>query len=468
MSKKYTPTIGLEIHAELSTKTKMFCNSKNDPDETEPNVNVCPVCMGHPGTLPTINKRAVKYILMVGHALDGTIADFTEFDRKHYFYPDIPKGYQISQYDYPLVAGGELCEVPITRVHLEEDTANSKHANEENISRVDFNRAGIPLMELVTEPAIHSGKEASNFARELQLLLQHLDVSDAHMEKGEMRIEANVSVSDSDKKGTKVEIKNLNSFTVVERALQHEIDRQIEVLERGDAVKQQTRGWDEDKQETFAQRTKETSEDYRYFPDPDLPKLRISEVESFSSEHMKDEMPELPDEKRQRYSQAGIADEDIETFLRQPALGAFFDDVVEHLNDQSVDTAVNYITSDLIGMVENTNTIPVDPQSFATLIQMVEAGDVSSSGATQVMEILVADGGDPQTIAEEEGLLQESSEEALAPLVEEIIDENPDVADDYASGKDEAVQFLIGQGMQKSGGSADPNVLKEILKDTLR
>jgi len=468
MSKKYTPTIGLEIHAELSTKTKMFCNSKNDPDETEPNVNVCPVCMGHPGTLPTINKRAVKYILMVGHALDGTIADFTEFDRKHYFYPDIPKGYQISQYDYPLVAGGELCEVPITRVHLEEDTANSKHANEENISRVDFNRAGIPLMELVTEPAIHSGKEASNFARELQLLLQHLDVSDAHMEKGEMRIEANVSVSDSDKKGTKVEIKNLNSFTVVEQALQHEIDRQIEVLERGDAVKQQTRGWDEDKQETFAQRTKETSEDYRYFPDPDLPKLRISEVESFSPEHMKDEMPELPDEKRQRYSQAGISDEDIETFLRQPALGAFFDDVVEHLNDQSVDTAVNYITSDLIGMVENTNTIPVDPQSFATLIQMVEAGDVSSSGATQVMEILVADGGDPQTIAEEEGLLQESSEEALAPLVEEIIDENPDVADDYASGKDEAVQFLIGQGMQKSGGSADPNVLKEILKDTLR
>ena len=277
MEAKYKPTIGLEIHAELKTRTKMFCDSINDPEEKTPNVNICPVCMAHPGTLPVINKQAVKHVLKVGLSVGGTLADFTEFDRKNYFYPDIPKGYQISQYKYPLVLGGELNGVKLTRIHLEEDTARSSHlpaarlqdlrgqasataaqaGDKTGYSLVDFNRAGIPLMELVTEPVVKSAEEASAFARELQLLLRILGASDANMEKGEMRVEANISVSTTEKLGTKVEVKNLNSFRTVERAIAYEIERQSKALERGEKVIQETRGWDEGKQSTFSQRLKE-------------------------------------------------------------------------------------------------------------------------------------------------------------------------------------------------------------------
>ncbi|MBI3020030.1 MAG: Asp-tRNA(Asn)/Glu-tRNA(Gln) amidotransferase subunit GatB, partial [Parcubacteria group bacterium] len=290
---EYIPTIGLEIHAELKTATKMFCNSKNDPDEKRPNVNICPVCMAHPGTLPVINKEAVRHILRIGKALGGAIADFTEFDRKNYFYPDIPKGYQISQYEYPLVKGGFLQipifstqsedknsqflisnspnknskfkKIAITRVHLEEDTARSQHDKGDDASFVDFNRAGVPLMELVTEPVISSAKEAGAFARELQLLLRYLGASEANMEKGEMRVEANISVSKDDTRGTKVEVKNINSFRAVERAIEYEIKRQSEALENGEKIRQETRGWNDVKQETFSQRVKEGAADYRYF-----------------------------------------------------------------------------------------------------------------------------------------------------------------------------------------------------------
>ena len=310
---KYTPTIGLEIHAELKTKTKMFCNSKNDPDEEKPNVNICPVCMAHPGTLPVINKEAVKHVLTVGVALGGKLADFTEFDRKNYFYPDIPKGYQISQYKYPLVLGGSLAGVEITRIHLEEDTAKSAH--HDNYSLIDFNRAGLPLMELVTEPVIGSAKQAGVFAKELQLLLRTLKVGEANMEKGEMRVEANISlreiadsrILDEDIRGnnrqelsvlgTKVEVKNLNSFRALEKAINYEINRQSKLLENGGTVAQETRGWDENKQETFPQRLKEGSADYRYFPDPDLPKLYISKIKEFSEKNLKSQLPKLPWEK---------------------------------------------------------------------------------------------------------------------------------------------------------------------------
>src|SRR3990167_8307552 len=283
----YQPTIGLEIHAELKTQTKMFCCSKNDADETRPNVNICPVCMAHPGTLPVINAEAVRHVLRVGVALGSKLADYTEFDRKNYFYPDLPKGYQLSQYEFPLVEGGALKDVTITRVHLEEDTASSMHTSTSlstgdeatGATTIDYNRAGVPLMELVTEPVITSAEEAGEFARELQLLLRSLGASEANMEKGEMRVEANVSVTKTSVEGgtasggkilgTKVEIKNLNSFNAMERAIRYETKRQIEILERGEKVIQQTLGWDEGKQATFPQRTKEGSSDYRYFPDPD-------------------------------------------------------------------------------------------------------------------------------------------------------------------------------------------------------
>ena len=277
MDSKYKATIGLEIHAEMKTNTKMFCSCKNDTEEKKPNVNICPICTGQPGTLPVINKQAVKNVLKMGVALGSKLADFTEWDRKNYFYPDIPKGYQISQYKYPLVVGGKLNGINITRIHLEEDTAKSSH-DQGDFSLVDFNRAGVPLMELVTEPELHSGKESADFARELQLLLQYLGVGDANMEKGEMRIEANISVSTTDKLGTKVEVKNINSFKAVEKAVAYEIERHIQVLESGGKIVQETRGWNEDKQATFSQRLKEDSHDYRYFPDPDLPKMKISEI----------------------------------------------------------------------------------------------------------------------------------------------------------------------------------------------
>lgn len=316
MPKQYYTTIGLEIHAELKTNSKMFCGCKNNPDEKTPNTNICPVCMAHPGTLPVINAEAVKSVVKVGLALGAKIADFTEFDRKNYFYPDIPKSYQISQYKYPIVSGGELNGVKITRVHLEEDTATSKH-DRGDFSLVDFNRAGVPLMELVTEPVIHSAKEAGDFGRELQLLLRYLGVSEANMEKGQMRVELNISVSDDPNKfGTKVEVKNINSFKAVEKAAEYETKRMIELIESGekDKIVQETRGWDETKQSTFSQRVKENANDYRYFPDPDLPKLFLSEI--FNTEELRKNLPELPQAKRIRYeNDYGIKKEDIESYI---------------------------------------------------------------------------------------------------------------------------------------------------------
>lgn len=275
----YIPTIGLEIHAELKTKTKMFCDCRNDPKETRPNINICPICMGHPGTLPVINRRAVELVIKTGLALNCKINEETFFERKNYFYPDLPKGYQISQYQTPLCKDGYLeiknKKIRINRVHLEEDTGKLLHPKGADYSLVDFNRACVPLMELVTEPDISSAKEAGNFARELQLILRYLGASSADMEKGQMRVEVNISLSKTDKLGTKVEIKNLNSINSVEKSIEFEIKRQAELLGRGEKIVQETRGWHDVRQETFSQREKEESHDYRYFPEPDLPPLKL-------------------------------------------------------------------------------------------------------------------------------------------------------------------------------------------------
>ncbi|OGZ12117.1 MAG: glutaminyl-tRNA synthase (glutamine-hydrolyzing) subunit B, partial [Candidatus Lloydbacteria bacterium RIFCSPHIGHO2_02_FULL_51_22] len=501
-------TIGLEIHAELNTRTKMFCDSKNDPDETRPNVNICPVCTAHPGTLPVINKEAVRHVLRVGKALGGTIADFTEFDRKNYFYPDIPKGYQISQYEYPLVKGGYLQipifgeqtenknskfqilpmakpsrilgtvgtnsnKIEITRVHLEEDTARSIHGDkgqgtrDKECSLVDFNRAGVPLMELVTEPVITSAKQAGDFARELQLLVRYLGASEANMEKGQMRVEANVSVSKDTTRGTKVEIKNLNSFRVVERAIAYEIARQSEVLEGGGHVVQETRGWDEGKQETFSQRMKESAADYRYFPDPDLPKLKISEIEEFKNI----ELPELPWEKRTRYKKDyGIKDEDIEVFVADDTLGIFFENVVaaQRGDVAKAKIAANYITSDVQGLRAKTRaTFMMSPEAFAELVGMVMAGEISSRGAKDILALMYTLGDAPRALAEKHGLLQKSDRGELAAIVDAVIAKNAQAVEEYKNGKDASLQFLIGQGMRESRGSANPGVLGKLLKERL-
>jgi aspartyl-tRNA(Asn)/glutamyl-tRNA(Gln) amidotransferase subunit B len=469
----YHPVIGLEIHAELRTNTKMFCSCKNDSDETRPNANICPVCMAHPGTLPVINGKAVEHVLRVGKAVSGTLAtNFTEFDRKNYFYPDIPKGYQISQYKYPLVSGGSLAGVELTRIHLEEDTATSKH-DKGDYSLVDYNRAGVPLMELVTEPVISDAETAMRFAKELQLLLRYLGASNANMEKGEMRVEANVSVyKDGEERlsGTKVEVKNLNSFRVVGKAIAFEIERQIATLETGGVVVQETRGWDENKGETFSQRKKESSHDYRYFPDPDLPKLNISEI----NDRFDVTLPELPQEKRERYARDyGIKAEDIESYVVDGALGAYFERVAGILKGDAgmVALASNYITSDIVGLAQTAGMAVFDriaPEALALLVTMAAQGEVSSRGAKDILKVMAEEGGDPRAIATGRDLFQKSDADALGAIVGDVLAANPQTVAEYRAGKVASLQFLIGQGMKASKGSANPNVLKTLFEEKLK
>lgn len=470
MSKEYFLTVGLEVHAELNTKTKMFCGCKNDPNETKPNTNVCPICMAHPGALPVANYEAVLSVYKMGLAIDANVADFTEFDRKNYFYPDIPKGYQISQYKYPIVSGGKLHGIDITRVHLEEDTANSKH-DRGDFSLVDFNRAGVPLMELVTEPVIHSPKEASDFAKELQLLLVYLGIAEANMEKGEMRVEANISVSDSkDKFGTKVEVKNLNSFKSVEKAIEFEQKRMIELLEsgRGNEITQETRGWDEVKQATFSQRKKEGSADYRYFPDPDLPKMKLSEV--FDKDKIKSELPELPWERRARLKAFGIKDEDVEVFVNDITLGVWFEEIVKFLDSkEKIQVASNYVTSDFLGLLKKDPkgvNKPI-PAFFAEIIDMVVSGDISSRGAKDILSEIVYVNEPPRELAKFKGLLQIHDEGAIKEIVLKVISESPDVVTQIKSGKETAIMSLVGKVMKASGGSANPSLVQKILKENI-
>ncbi len=461
----YKPTIGLEIHAELKTRTKMFCACLNDPDEKTPNKNICPVCMAHPGTLPVINKEAVHKVLLVGSALGSRLADYTEFDRKNYFYPDIPKGYQISQYKYPLVSGGSLQGTALTRIHLEEDTARSQHEGDKSL--VDYNRAGVPLMELVTEPVIHDAETAGSFARELQLLLRYLGAGEANMEKGEMRVEANISVSPDDIFGTKVEVKNLNSFRSVERAIAFEIDRQTKLLEKGEKVAQETRGWDENKQQTFSQRKKESSHDYRYFPDPDLPKLKISEIPEFSQDALKKELPELPWEKRERYLKQDVSPEYAAMFVQQDAYANLFDKVSE-LVPSATKLAANYIGSDLAGLVskygeEGLKNITVS--GFVAVITAASNGTVSSRGAKDAIAEVFTKGGKLEEVVQ--NYTQQSDVSALKAIAEKVVADNPTVAADFKSGKEAALQFLVGQGMKESKGSANPASLREALKQAI-
>lgn len=468
----YRPTIGLEVHAELSTRTKMFCSCKNDPNEMRANVNICPVCLAHPGTLPVVNREAVQKVLMVGSALGAKLADFSEFDRKSYFYPDIPKGYQISQYEHPLVAGGSLAGVAITRVHLEEDTARSSHDASKSPkggaggkSLVDFNRAGIPLMELVTEPVIHDAETAGRFARELQLLLRTLGASEANLEKGEMRIEANISVSkDAEKFGTKVEVKNLNSFRSVERAIEHEVARQIALIESGGVVVQATRGWDEGKQETFHQRTKEGSADYRYFPEPDLPKLLRSDAAELSDEALRAKHPELPEERRARYSALGIKDADIEFIIASAPRRTFFDAVLEKISDAPtlVALATNYLVSDLAG-----DPGAIEPAQYAALLEMVAASELSSRGAKDTLALMRTEGGSPKEIAKTKGLLQVHDESVLASAIQAVLAAEEKAVGEYRAGKAAALQYLVGKTMAATRGAGNPNLLRELIEKAL-
>lgn len=462
---KYFPTIGLEVHAELNTKSKMFCGCTNAPHATQVNANVCPVCLAHPGTLPVPNKEAIEMVLRFGQAVGATKADFSEFDRKNYFYPDIPKAYQISQYAFPFLTGGVLKEVELTRVHLEEDTARSSHENQEG-SEVDFNRAGVPLMELVTEPVIHDSKTAGEFARELQLILRTLGISDANMEKGEMRVEANISVSADETKmsATYVEVKNINSFKAVESAIEYEITRQIKLIETGEALKQETRGWDENTGKTFSQRSKETAKDYRYFPDPDIPKIKTSEIPEYSERALADKVPVLPNEKRISYRNLGLTEQMIETVISDSEIDLFYSRTIELLKDEDNKIAVlaaNYATVDLKagGLID-----VVDPGVFVDMLILVHSGEVGSRGAKDLLPKLANYAGSVLELAKSEGVIQNSDPEALAVLITSIVTDNPEQVAEFKAGKETVLKYLVGQGMKLSKGAANPSVLEELLK----
>ncbi len=485
---KYKTTIGLEVHAELKTKSKMFCNCENNALKQEANTNICPVCMAHPGTLPVINKEAVRKVIKTGLALDCKIALESKFDRKNYFYPDLPKGYQISQYDMPLCQKGFLeingKKIKIERIHLEEDTARLIH--QEDCSLLDFNRAGIPLMELVTEPDLTSGEEAQNFAQELQLIFRYLGVSDADMERGQMRVEANISISATEKLGTKVEVKNLNSFKVVKRAIEYEVERQSEVLENGDEIIQETRGWDEKKQITVSQRIKEEAHDYRYFPEPDLPSL------NFSNKYIQDiktDIPELPQHRRARLKyEYGLKDADIDIFVHNKDLGEYFEQVASELREwcQSKENkgvgekeyrslaqvASNYILSELLGLlgkmsVEDKKFL-VTPENFAEFISLFYQKEMTSKISKIVLKEMFETGADPSDIIKEKGLAKIEDEGELEKIVKEVIAKNLKAVKDLKEGKGNALQFLIGQAMAQSKGKASPKVLEELFTKALK
>ncbi len=473
--KKYFYTIGLEIHAELKTQTKMFCACKNDPDEEEPNKNICPVCMAHPGALPVPNKKAIENVIKVGLAIEGAIADFSEFDRKNYFYPDIPKGYQISQYKFPIVSGGHLADFDVTRIHLEEDTANNKH-DRGDFSLIDFNRAGVPLMELVTEPhtfssAEEAAKKATKFAKEFQLILWYLDVSEANMEKGEMRVEANISITEDPKVfGTKVEVKNLNSFRSVERAIKYEALRMEKLFADGKAseIVQETRGWDESKQATFSQRKKESSHDYRYFPDPDLPKMKLHEA--FDLEKMKTDLPELPEEKRKKLFKTGAQEEAIEIYIQNKELDDFYHGATgpsgpSGFSEEEKDKnklKSNYITSVLAG-----STLP-NVENFNQVIDLVAQNQLSATAAKSLLSQLPDKKVSVLAVAKEYNFLQKNDPSELRGIAQKIIDANPKVVADYKGGKENALMSLVGQMMKETKGSANPQVAKKLLEELIK
>jgi len=487
----YYPTIGLEIHAELKTKSKMFCSCKNDSDEKTPNINICPVCMGHPGTLPIVNLEAVRKVIKTGIVLNCQVNKRNYFERKNYFYPDLPKGYQVTQYAVPLVKNGYLItpiknkKIRIEQIHLEEDTARLIH--NKKFSLIDFNRAGIPLMELVTEPDIHSAEDAHEFVKELQLILRYLDISDANMEKGEMRCEVNISLSkDINKMGTKVEIKNLNSLKVVEKGIGYEIKRQTQVLENNEKIVQETRGWDDQKEITISQRKKGEAHDYRYFPEPDIPVLNLDEEFLIK---IKNEISELPQNKRKRFQKEyGIDEKSINILISNKELGEYFEKVnselrvwVKEKKDKLKITdeefkkltklSSNYIITDLQSLLKGSlfqeDKFSITPENFAEFVSMIYTSEISSKIAKILLKEMFKKGGDPSQIMKDKNLKLIDDEQEIENIVKEVLKENPKPKEDYKKGNENVLQFLIGQVMFKTNGKAEPEKVAEIFKKIL-
>ena len=486
----YRPTIGLEIHAELSTQSKMFCDCKNDPMEIDPNTNVCPICMAHPGTLPKANREAIEMVLKTGLALNCQINKLSKFDRKNYFYPDLPKAYQISQYDKPFCLDGFLIlpssgkKIRITRIHLEEDTGKLIHPAGTDYTLVDFNRAGVPLMELVTEPDIESGEEARLFCQKLRQIFRYLQISDADMEKGNMRCEVNISLYKEGAEklsGTKVEVKNINSFKFVEKAINYEIKRQTELLEKGEKVVQETRGWDSNRNSTVSQRKKESAHDYRYFPEPDIPPFEFT---AEYIEELREKLPELPDSKAKRFKKEfNLPEKDVEILISERDLADYFEKVISELEekinshefdlpkDKIIKLSANYIITELQKhLTKNNETIrdiKVTPENYAEFIGFIASGKINSSAAQTVLQEMYRDGSDPSQVISEKNLMQMEDDGELEKIIEDVLKTNGKSVEDYKNGKQNAFQFLIGQVMKEAKGKANPKTTADLLMKKL-
>lgn len=477
----YEPVIGLEIHTELLTNTKMFCRCPIvDVTTAAPNTAVCPVCTGQPGVLPVINKRAVEYAIMVGLALNCEIRPYSIFARKNYFYPDLPKGYQISQYEYPLAVNGwldiELADgsakrIGIRRAHLEEDTAKNTHLGDGS-SLVDFNRSGIPLLEIVTEPDIHSAEEAEAFGRKLRAILQYLGVNTGDMSKGVLRMEPNISVRPlgSDALWTRTEVKNLNSIRNVARATDYEIARQIEVWNSGGQVVQETRGWDENRMQTVSQRSKEDAHDYRYFPEPDLPPL---EIDSAWVEEIRAKMPELPDKKQERYmTELGLDAYAAGVLVADRPIAEWFEAALAAGGDAKA--LSNWITIELFRLMnkdgferEQINEIKITPAQLVELIALVDKRTINNNTAKKVLDKMYSEGGDPAAIVQAEGLAQESDEGVLLEAIQTVLADNPGEVERYLAGEEKVVKFLMGQVMRAMRGKANAQIVQRLLTEAL-
>ena len=478
---KYEAVIGLEVHTELQTTTKIFCGCKTSFG-AEPNTNVCPVCLGLPGVLPVLNKRVLEFAVRAGLALNCEISRFSKFDRKNYYYPDLPKNFQTSQFDLPICerghldieVNGEKKQIRITRAHMEEDAGklvnHGTSITDSDYSLVDYNRTGTPLLEIVTEPDMRSAKEAVAYLEKMRAILQYIGISDCRMEEGSLRCDANVSVRPVGQKelGTKTEIKNINSFKGVEKAIEYEALRQAEILEDGGKIIQETRTWDEKEGVTKSMRTKEEANDYRYFPEPDLAPFTVSEE---YIEDIRKTLPELPDERRERYiANFGLSSTDAQYMTNDKDTSDYFEKVVAAGADPKA--SVNWIMGEFASQLSNAGIeiakAPVTPENLAKLLALIAKGTISGKIAKKVFAEMWKDGADPEEIVKAQGLVQISDTGALKELVVKVIANNPKAVEDFKAGKKKAVGALVGQIMKETKGKANPKVINELLNDELK